>query len=189
MKITVVRHGETEGNVARIAQSHADGVLTARGVEQAQQVADSLRDQIFDLIVCSDLGRCVQTAGIIVAARNNQEVVYTKMLRERSLGVYDGRQWEDVPWETIEGDSLDQKLPEGEAWTEVAARIEAYLNELFESYADSRVLVVTHGGIMKAMAALLDRISLAEAVDSRVVDNGSVRVWDMTGPVRPVTVR
>lgn len=66
MMITLylVRHGQTEENIARIFQGHLPGTLTAEGIAQAKALHETLLDVPLDAIVSSDLRRCVDTARI-----------------------------------------------------------------------------------------------------------------------------
>src|ERR1700686_4200248 len=55
MTILLVRHGETDGNAARILQ-RPDVPLNARGMRQAEALAERLTAGGFVDIVCRDLG-------------------------------------------------------------------------------------------------------------------------------------
>ena len=47
-RITIVRHGETEMNVAFILQGHLDSPLTANGLKQAEMLAETIKTRKFD---------------------------------------------------------------------------------------------------------------------------------------------
>jgi alpha-ribazole phosphatase len=55
--IYLVRHGETEWNVKKITQGQSESYLTEKGVEQAKETAEKLKDVKFDAIFSSDLNR------------------------------------------------------------------------------------------------------------------------------------
>jgi len=61
MTILLVRHGETDGNAARILQ-RADVPLNDRGMRQAERLARRLSAHGFVRILCSDLMRARMTA-------------------------------------------------------------------------------------------------------------------------------
>jgi len=58
MRLILVRHGETEENVAKITQGHMPSKLTKQGIEQAKKLALRLKDEKIDKIFVSDLKRC-----------------------------------------------------------------------------------------------------------------------------------
>jgi bisphosphoglycerate-dependent phosphoglycerate mutase len=57
--IHIVRHGETDANRQKIFQGQLDTDLNANGLDQARQVADTLRSIPFDVAFSSDLSRAV----------------------------------------------------------------------------------------------------------------------------------
>ena len=66
MKLTFVRHGETEENVKNIIMSQLNGKLTKGGLEQARKLAKRLANEKFDIIYCSDSQRTKDTAKEII---------------------------------------------------------------------------------------------------------------------------
>ena len=91
MRLFIVRHGETEQNAAGVIQGHQPGVLSARGQRQVQALADRLRAESIDIAYCSDLARAVDTMEPIRRIHANLIVKLCPEIRERCLGVFDGR--------------------------------------------------------------------------------------------------
>ena len=73
-RLVVVRHGETQWNIASRIQGHADSPLTPAGEAQAEAIAGRLARERFDRLVSSDLGRAWRTAQAI-AARTGHAIV------------------------------------------------------------------------------------------------------------------
>src|ERR1700746_1518412 len=84
MTILLVRHGETDGNAARVLQ-RPDVPLNARGMRQAEQLARRLSAHGFVHILCSDLLRARMTAAPI-AALSGVTVEENPLLQERNFG-------------------------------------------------------------------------------------------------------
>src|ERR1700745_3980145 len=84
MTILLVRHGETDGNAARILQ-RADVPLNERGMRQAVQLARRLGARGFARIVCSDLLRARMTAAPL-AACSGIAIEESPLLQERNFG-------------------------------------------------------------------------------------------------------
>ena len=132
-------------------QGQADGELTERGLQQAQRLGDRLKSQHFDIIYCSDLGRCRKTAEAILAYHPDTSVVYEPLLREKAAGEHEGKpigcteqeaRRTGVPFRAFKGQG-------GESWLDVKARAELFLDGLLARHIDSgpiRILVVSHGG-------------------------------------------
>lgn len=179
MKLTVIRHGETVGNVQHLVQSHTGGELTELGRKQAAGAAQQIDVARFTAVYCSDLRRCIQTAEIVVG--DDAQLTLAPKLRERDLGAYEGKHWEDVPFVEYEGEYVGKRMPDGESWMDVYCRIGKLLNELYAKHANEPILLVTHGGPVKAIRALLTpNISLAESIDMPIL-NGSIFEAEMSG--------
>ena len=69
MKLWLVRHGETEANVAGLYSGHAPTPLTPRGVAQARALGERLRLAPFDKVFCSELARTGTTADLLLGDR------------------------------------------------------------------------------------------------------------------------
>ena len=88
MKLTVVRHGETNWNKERRIQGQIDVPLNAKGIAQASAVANKLKAEVFDGIVSSDLSRAKQTAD--PNKKTDTQLTLEPLMRERHLGVLEG---------------------------------------------------------------------------------------------------
>ena len=76
MRLWLIRHGETQANVDGLYSGHAPTPLTARGIEQAQNLHTLLHDVSFDLVLCSELERAQHTARRVLSDR--QHPVHTQ---------------------------------------------------------------------------------------------------------------
>lgn len=69
MRLWLVRHGETEANVAGLYSGHAPTPLTGRGIAQAQTLGTLLRHVPVDNVLCSELERARHTTQLILGDR------------------------------------------------------------------------------------------------------------------------
>ena len=193
-RFIVVRHGETEWNVASRIQGFRDSPLTARGVAQADAIAGRLAQERFDLLVASDLGRAMQTAERI-AARCGLPVIADARLRERNFGVGEGltygeidHEWPEVFSRVRETDP-DFVIPGGESRRQFHDRIRDAFVALASEHDGKRVAVVAHGGVLATLyrhmhdipVARPHRIPIANASYNAVTfeaDAWTVQAWD-----------
>lgn len=101
MRVLVIRHGETEFNVKNLLQGHADSPLTSRGLAQAGLLGKYLAEQHvhIDAVWSSDLLRCSSTVErILTELPRGKETrrVFSRELRERSLGPLEAMHWDDA---------------------------------------------------------------------------------------------
>ena len=144
-RLLLVRHGETVDNVNQIMQGQTQGELTQKGVLQAEELAQQMRDEQIDVFVSSDLKRSIDTCRII-AQSHGLPVVQTPLLRERDWGGFTGRFIPDLKDETWPDDI--------ESITDLRARAKAFLDFIRKQYPEKTVLAVGHGIINKAIQAV-----------------------------------
>ena len=89
-RLVLLRHGQTDYNLAGRMQGHLDSELTETGRAQAVAVAPEIVRMAPDLLISSDLRRAIDTADIIGAA-TGLPVKLDPRLRETHLGEWQGR--------------------------------------------------------------------------------------------------
>lgn len=157
-----MRHGESDWNDQEVIQGQNDTArLTGLGRRQARAVAADLRGSTFDRLISSDLERARETA-VIIAEELDLKVEVDPLLRERSFGAFEGGPSTDLTSENtgIEGNVLvdpDARPARGESFQDVVTRAEEFLAKVDERWLNERLLVVTHGGMIRALRALRPR--------------------------------
>ncbi len=149
MKIFLVRHGETEENVAGLLMGQHQGVLTEKGKTQASETAGMLKDYTFAHIYSSDLNRCVDTAEIIKEFHPDTPLTFTKDLRERHLGIFQGQPHISVDWEALPGTWDDKKPENGESVAELKKRALDFIEYLYTIHPSESILLISHNGWIK----------------------------------------
>lgn len=152
----LVRHGQTESNVAGRIQGHSDSPLTALGKKQAQDLGQRLSSMAIHILRTSDLGRAFATAQIF--ARSLQLKAHTdSRLREVCFGEVEGQSWDEVDEQYPDirlawyHHQSGVRMPGGESREEVTRRAVAVLEECVNLHAGKRVLMVTHGGVLACL--------------------------------------
>lgn len=175
--LILLRHGETDWNRARRMQGHRDLLLNARGEEQAREASVVLREWQPDLVVTSDLQRCVATARI-VAGPLGLDIHPDVRLRETDLGQWEGLErgqisatWPDH-WRRWRGGGAHHGPPDGETRAQVAARAGAVVAQ-WSGTSASRALFVTHAGVIIGLTGAL--LGLPDEVWSRLAGVGNCR--------------
>jgi len=167
MTILLVRHGETDGNAARILQ-RPEVPLNERGLRQAEQLAQRLAADGFVHILCSDLVRARMTAAPL-AARSGLTIEESPLLQERNFGDLRGLAYASLPENPF---GPDVAPPNGEDWPTFHARVA----DAFAFIVDRRrsvngtLIVVTHGLVCRALverhALVPDGVLIPERFDN-----------------------
>ncbi len=161
VEFTIIRHGETEGNLACLFQGHTNSALSRRGLRQAMAVAKRLQSEHFAAAYSSDLGRACETARLITAYHDNLTLVATTALREWHVGELESRPQRELLQEKQEmmlafRYELDNvRAPGGESQQEFQLRIESFMGELLERHPGQRVLLVTHAGVLQRLLRMV----------------------------------
>lgn len=156
----LVRHGETMWNRQGKYQGQSDVPLTDEGREQARFLSERLKDEKIDVIYASDLDRAIETAAII-AKYHDLNVLPAPLMRELNFGIWEGMTYDEIiqkwPQEYNEWqrDPHNKKPPEGETLAELCKRVSKFLKETAREHPDSRILVVSHAGPIRAILSVL----------------------------------
>jgi broad specificity phosphatase PhoE len=154
--ILLARHGESDWNVELRWQGHADRPLTRRGRAQADALADRLEAYPLAAIYASDLRRALDTARA-VARRHGIDVVARRDLREVDVGSWSGRSRAELesrfPEQIARWENGAKGWDDGESYEQMAARIIRAVGEIAAEHPGDQVLVVSHGGSVRAVHA------------------------------------
>jgi len=145
-----VRHGESEGNAARVFTGQTDSPLTARGREQAAAVAEELAQVKFDRIVSSGLSRTRGTADVI-AKRLGKPVEIVPELREIDVGDRTGKSFDETRGLPNWNDDGFVAWPGGETLDRVLARTLGAIDRLTRESPGKTILIVGHGGVNRIL--------------------------------------
>ncbi len=178
LSLTLVRHGESDWNVARRCQGQDDRArLTDEGRAQATMVVDALVERDVDLVVASDLTRALETADLVAGALGVRRLI-DPLVRERAFGYLEGGPLAAVTAaDTGIADGLlvdpDARPAGGESFRDVALRARRFLEKAELAWPDRRLLVVTHGGFVRAARAVASGVAL-EGMAWERIDNATL---------------
>lgn len=149
--IFTVQHTQSEHHTNGMVGSWTDWNLTELGKQQAERIADKLKEELDGkqvVLYTSDLKRAKQTADSI-AARLNVVPIEKKELRERNLGRCCGK---SVQWlrENLECDekTIDDRLfSDAESRRDAWNRLKPFFSQVMEEEAEN-IVIVSHGDLL-----------------------------------------
>lgn len=158
--ITIVRHGETEWNTAMRFQGIKNSHLTRRGYQQIELLAEALKNDMFDILLCSNLNRAVETAEVI-NKYHNLKIIQSPNLNERNFGILEGLTWKEFMdmhpdvFEKYQNDRINYCIPNGETLGEFNQRVRNGFSQTVKTYEGKKILMVTHGGVPDSLIRLV----------------------------------
>ena len=165
----VMRHGESESNVARVISANIDNVdhVTENGKTQVATAAETLSEKNIDLIITSPFMRTKETAEQLREAfgLSEEAVVVDERIREFDIAdSFEGKRWHDdyaasfATWE----ERFTKELPGSENRRDVMKRMGAFLYDIEKTYKDKKILIVSHGGPIATLRAAANGWNVVE---------------------------
>jgi len=148
----LIRHGETEFNRDGRVQGHTESDLSELGVEQAERVADRLRDVDFAAAYTSPLRRAAETCRIALAPRIRIEA--RDGLKEIHLGAWEGETASDLrtkyPREVKQWfvNPSAVQIEGAETIDQFRQRVTTTIESILKDHVDEVCAVVAHGGVI-----------------------------------------
>jgi broad specificity phosphatase PhoE len=158
-RLLFARHGQYEGNLEDICNCdpRRPYPLTELGRQQALALANMLRGEGIEMIVCSEFQRARQTAAI-VAGILQLPVLVNRLANENRVGpALEGKKT-GLFQQSILADPANLANPGGESFNDMKARLSALIAQLLMS-SPRTILVVTHGWPMQSVRVLQGEIS------------------------------
>ncbi len=193
-RIYFVRHGQTTWNAESKFQGHTDVPLSSMGVGQAESLAKRLTGYRISAFYTSDLSRAVKTAEIL-AQPHNLPVVPIPGLREVNFGSWEGKVFSnEVKDKLIKSgkswwdSSLEGSGPRGESLSQMSARVNESIRSIVERHLDDQeIVVVSHGGVIRAVIAVVLGMDLVHYWRLRL-DNACLNIIDFNSPDKGMLV-
>lgn len=172
----IIRHGESTGNALGTVTGTLDASLTARGMEQARCLSNSIRPY-YDLAYCSAMTRSIQTLRLAVESRALVVHCFSdQRINERSLGVLEGKIRRSV--HGFANGDLSFAPKGGESYLEVTRRVLSFLVDLVSfvnhRHRSSYILISTHAGPLRVLSGILEDLHEPREILAREFANARV---------------
>ena len=176
MKLYIIRHGQTDWNIAKKIQGRQDIPLNERGHFQAQCLGKAMENRPITAVFSSPQIRAMETA-IAVASPAGVPVIPVRDLMEINYGVWEGMTEEELLrddralYEAWWSHPAETAPPEGESINQVNERCRQAWKEI-KPQLTGDAAIVAHGGLLAHfMEQLLGSESIAA---STVAHNASI---------------
>jgi probable phosphoglycerate mutase len=165
MRLLLLRHGRTTAAPGTYVGTRVDVGLDDHGRAQAAEAGAVLRGRRFAAVLCSPLRRARETAAIAVPEARPR---IDDRLQELDWGDLTGLSWAEVearhPGAAAEWTRSGWPTPpNGEDPRELWRRASAAALDVCAEFPDGDVLVVCHGGVMRALLGAARGRALADA--------------------------
>ncbi|MCK5135219.1 MAG: alpha-ribazole phosphatase [Bacteroidales bacterium] len=174
MKLYLVRHTKVDC-FAGVCYGQSEIEVNITFNVEKSMLAGKLQNIVFDKIYSSPLKRCA----ILAEAFTNspEKVIYDQRLMELNFGKWEGKTWNEI--EKSEeaklwfNDYLNTPCPGGESYTDLLIRVQDFLTDLKKEDSGNNVLIICHGGTIRAFHAIINKVNPQKAFDLKL-DYGQV---------------
>ena len=170
MEIYIVRHGETVWNEKKLLQGRTDIELNESGRKLARITGENLAGTHFDVVYSSPLKRAYETAQLIDGNRDIP-IIKNDLIKEMCFGDWEGQNMSELLKDDGQDFKYFFKQPQlykptshGESFEELCRRAAKFMTEYIEPLESkySRVMIVAHGAINKAMMMHVKKHDMAD---------------------------
>lgn len=150
--IDLMRHGETVGGAG--FRGSTEAALSERGWAQMRTAVDN--QPAWDRIISSPLSRCADFARTL-EQQHDIGLQFDARIQEIHFGEWEGQTAETLMQTDAEAltrywqDPTQYTPPEGEALTGFNTRVLSFWQELIEKPVGEKILLVTHGGVIRVL--------------------------------------
>ena len=181
MRLTLIRHAESEANRSQMIGGRSPG-LTTEGVAQASRLAARVSELGWDRLIASDLPRARQT--LLLAFGEQAPAELDPRWREQEVGRLEGLTLAQAQakcpavFDPDINTAFYARPPGGESLNDLAQRVRVALADVMSS-SSGHVVIVTHGGPIRLAACLLLDLDPLRHVASFAVDNTAIGTFDI----------
>ncbi|MEK6960100.1 MAG: histidine phosphatase family protein [Nanoarchaeota archaeon] len=151
VRITYFVHGTTVDNQQDISSGWKDCELSELGIKQSKELTSQTKDKKFDVVICSDLKRAVQSAKLTWDGM--YPIVQDKRLRECNYGDLNGAPSDEV--EALMEKAIDVPFPHGESYKDVEKRMRDFVKDIGAKYPGKHIAIVAHRAPQLALDVIL----------------------------------
>lgn len=164
MEIYLVRH--TTPNIEKgICYGQSDIDVKASFDEEASEIVQKISFNKDTFIYSSPLQRCTK-----LAEKFNNNFIKEAKLMELDFGTWELKKWDEIPSEEMNPwmkDFVHVKVPNGESYTELAARSLSFFEELI-AQKKSKSIVICHAGVIRSILAKFTNTVLKDSFDIKI---------------------
>ncbi len=178
MKLYVVRHGVTDSNVLGIYNgSLLNEDINSNGIKQATEISKRVEKLDIDLIICSPLLRTRHTCELINI--NNIKVIYDKRIEERNCGSLTNTKIDSFYYTEYWNYYSNVKIDNLETIPHLFKRVHSFLDEIKEKYKNKNILLITHGGVARAIYFYFNKLPKDGHIAKYLPNNCQIKKYNL----------
>ena len=118
------------------------------------------------IIFSSPLKRCQK-----VAEKLNQPYQISPLIKELSMGIYDGQPWNSIPqkyFQNWEKDPIHFQFPKGESFLDLKKRVSQFFTQTIITKSNRDLILICHKGPILCTLNILEKMSIKELLKKKI---------------------
>jgi len=197
-QLIIFRHGQSTWNLENKFTGWVDVDLTPKGIEEAKNAGEKIKNFKFDFAYSSDLQRAQKTLSIALESAKHAPItpLYNKALNERMYGDLQGLDKTETVLKFGEDQvkiwrrSYDIAPPNGESLKDTANRVLPYFEKEIEPKlkAGKNVIVVAHGNSLRALIMHLEKMTPKQILEFEI-GTAQPRLYELDSELNVLQVK
>lgn len=151
---------------------------------ESKTVQEQLSKTHISQVFSSPLLRCTRLARSFISKFGS--VIYDDRLKEFNFGHWEMKPWTDIAKDprstTWYSDYINVPVPGGDSFMDLIERVRDFTREIFEDYSGQDLLIICHGGVIRAFNIIIKGTDPISAFDLKV-DYGEVQAIEILKPL------
>lgn len=180
-KLFLIRNAECEGNINNILGESENFKITEHGKRAIEILTEYLKSQKIYSIYSSKSTMCLETVEKL-SKELGIEIKIEKDLKEKSFGIYDGKNWEDIIKESPNLKKYRKKkieilgIPNQESTKQVEDRMFKVMEKIAEENLGQNVVIASHGVAIETFLRAVVGIPYSEEKDKYFQKNCAINI-------------
>lgn len=180
MELYVIRHGQTETNACNgMVGRRQVYSLTKKGEQQALNARGEVNKIEYDFIICSPLKRAKKTCELINI--KGKKVIEDDRIMERDCGEMEGKPKESFDYPHYWNYNYDFDIKGMTKIKDFVKNIWEFIDDISKKYPNSKILIVTHNGVCRAIGAYFNGIPEDGNLSLYAHDNCQIKYYKIKG--------
>ena len=186
MRLLVVRHNESVGNVAQVIDDNSnkkrdENGLSEKGKKQSEELAKKLKDYKINVVILSPLKRTLETVKPYLDKYPSM-VITSSLTLERNAGVFVGQPKNAIKDYCLENNITDRvsfRHDGGESILDVYERAKKFVSYLKKNFKNETILICGHVNFLECLDIILNNLDISKFYEYKPLENGQLKEYSL----------
>ncbi|MDP2924867.1 MAG: histidine phosphatase family protein [Nanoarchaeota archaeon] len=184
MKLLVVRHNQSKGNVANVIDDNSNpkrdkNGLSEKGINESKELVKILESHKIDTVIVSPFRRTIETVQPYLN-KHKVKLIVSDLTSERNAGIFAGKPKTAIKEYCIADNITDRvsfKPKGGESIFEVYERAKKFIAYLKKNFKNETILLCGHVNFLCCLDIAIKKLEIHDFYNQERLENGQLREY------------